>query len=166
MWRAFFYAVGTMLVILGVQCVLVGRFQLSNEATIPETAKRFISGLESSRDPGGQPSNPYSNSPLIENSSANRGFGGRPAPSSSYGPSRFEDRYSGNDRFFSGSGGQQNRPMEFANYTTGNNNAANSAVEPRSSRVISTEDWMPWSLIAAGAIVLIYTHSFQRVSHD
>jgi hypothetical protein len=130
MWRAFFYASGSMLVILGVQCVLVGKFQLSPEATVPDSAKSFLASFESPSDPGWR-----SNSP--------------------FGSTRFDDR-------FAGPNGQPNRRIGFANYSNPANNSGLPGFQRGRSGLIKTEDWMPWSLIAAGAIVLIYTHSFER----
>ena len=53
---------------------------------------------------------------------------------------------------------------------TGNNSvysnasfASVSAPEgPKSKRTFRPKDWMPWSLLAAGSIIVIYTYSLQR----
>jgi hypothetical protein len=35
---------------------------------------------------------------------------------------------------------------------------------PPSRRTIATKDWMPWCFLAAGAVTIMYTSSFQRKS--
>lgn len=36
---------------------------------------------------------------------------------------------------------------------------------PGVNRTIETKDWMPWSLLAAGAVTVMYTSSLQRRSN-
>jgi len=57
---------------------------------------------------------------------------------------------------------QVNRPAAPVNlpYTQAAfSSAANNAASQPSLRLIRSRDWMPWSLLAAGAVVVIYTFS-------
>lgn len=57
-------------------------------------------------------------------------------------------------RIIKGSQGQINSPFQQAGYQ----NYAGPA--PRSpNRVVQTKDWMPWSLLATGTIIVLYTYS-------
>jgi hypothetical protein len=135
MWRAFFYASGIMLIILGLECIVIGRFVISKESAIARVTRKFI-GNEGS----------FSGSPPV-NSQAN-GYG---SAQSQFGPTRFSDNpfsMASNDR-------TQGNPFNLASQRTGTSLTAG-AVQGRN---FTTEDWMPWSLIAAGAIVTLYTHS-------
>lgn len=155
-----------MLIILGIQCVLIGRFNVAEEASLSRVAKRFLGGLEgnsSSEFPeSGGSLNGFRD---IPNSPLAGGYGGRPGQTSAYGLSRFNDQRGGNDRFFPANNFNSNSGrMALANYSNPADSAGSTGPLRASVRSFKTEDWMPWSLIAAGAIVLIYTHSFERRS--
>lgn len=49
---------------------------------------------------------------------------------------------------------QMNSPFQQVSYPTYSAQANNV-----SSRVVQTKDWMPWSLLATGAIIVLYTYS-------
>ena len=34
------------------------------------------------------------------------------------------------------------------------------------SRIVQTKDWMPWSLLAAGALIVLYTYSLPKSHHS
>lgn len=38
--------------------------------------------------------------------------------------------------------------------------------KPIATRVVQTRDWMPWSLLGAGALIVLYTHSLPRHHND
>jgi hypothetical protein len=49
-----------------------------------------------------------------------------------------------------------------AGYGTSNANPAQAPLTPGSARrlkILRTKEWMPWSLIAAGTIIVLYTKS-------
>ncbi len=64
--------------------------------------------------------------------------------------------YSGTDRTFP-SLGTQNGGGLFR--SAGYSNYSNTQDYLRSKRVIQTRDWMPWSLLAVGAMIVLYTYS-------
>lgn len=137
MWRAFFYACGIMLIILGMECILVGRFMISKESAINRVARKFLGSEVGSA----------AQSPV----GLANGYG---SASSSFGPSRFGDNpfsTASNQR------SQFNSPFNLAGQRSGAPMVANSKI----GRIVHTEDWMPWSLIAAGTIVTLYTHSLR-----
>jgi len=39
---------------------------------------------------------------------------------------------------------------------------ATAAAPIKKSRIVQTRDWMPWSLLATGAIIVLYTYSLPR----
>jgi hypothetical protein len=139
MWRAFFYAAGLMLIILGVECIVVGRFRLSPDSSFNKLARKVWG--ESQETVSGQP----------DNRILARGFGSNP---SQFGPSRFN-----NDPFFNVSNNlKQNTEAAFNLPRQG----IPTTKSGRGEKTITTEDWMPWSLIAAGAIISLYTQSLNR----
>ncbi len=83
MWRAFFFAVGTMLVIVGIECLLIDSATLASDRLAPEPV---------------------------------------------------------NYSWF-----QQPEPMQLS-----------------SDRVVRPPDWIPWSLIASGAVVILYAMTLPR----
>lgn len=164
MWRAFFFAVGVMLIILGFECLVAERFYVS-QGRIPNVVARMLSG--------------EADGPLMQGAGPNAGlaFGGQPRlggdPSvSQFGsPSRFSDQYSGAGQSYYGGApaaglqqnGQQNgqQPFRLTGYGSpqerGPANA--SLANPNRVHVLTPKDWMPWSLLAAGSLVVLYTNT-------
>ncbi len=170
MWRSFFFAVGTMLIILGAQCIIVGEFSVSNDSSIAEIGKRIIrtgqntlAGNEIAVET--QPDR-FSAEPNFL-----RGFGGQPGGTASqrnstYGESRMAGNRFGNDQFFNALPTSSNGNSPFRLPGQRNSTLPTQAVSQpiglsARPKVIRTEDWMPWSLIAAGTIVVLYTKSWQ-----
>lgn len=55
-----------------------------------------------------------------------------------------------------------NRPFQTAGYSNYRNNYYNQNQSPAGNlrkRVFQTKEWMPWSLLAAGSIIVLYTYS-------
>ncbi|MBX3416594.1 MAG: hypothetical protein KF851_03250 [Pirellulaceae bacterium] len=50
-----------------------------------------------------------------------------------------------------------------SDFQTGFNSSPGTNIR-QSGRTIATKDWMPWCLLAAGAVTIMYTSSFQRKS--
>lgn len=96
MWRALFLALGINAIILGTECMLLDRVELSPAVTQHQQSL----------------ANDYSRPSLFQNSVF-----------------QFQD---------------------------------NNVVGPR--RVFKPREWMPWSLIATGIIIVVYTSSYQRRS--
>jgi hypothetical protein len=136
MWRAFFYACGIMLIILGIECIVIGRFVVSNESTITRVARKIFGSEIMSSNPA--------------TVGLANGYG---SSTSGYGPSRF------NDSPFSMASNERGlaNPFNLASQRSGS--PALTSAKP--GRIFNTEDWMPWSLIAAGTIVTLYTHSLR-----
>ena len=170
MWRSFFFAVGTMLIILGAQCIIVGEFSVSTDSSIAKIGKRVINSGQNAFS---------SNEMAVELQQAgmptetnySRGYGGQLGGNSSqrnstYGDSRMSGNRFGNDQFFNAipTSSNSNSPFQLpgrANSTNPTQTVSQSLGQTAKPKVIQTEDWMPWSLIAAGAIVVLYTKSWQ-----
>lgn len=142
MWRAFFLAVGTMLIILGLQCLVVDQFTVSQEGKLAKLANKVVDIIEA------PPEKPAAggdvNFPLADR-------GGVQSP---YGPSRFQDPFAPS----AGTAGGSNPTFGLAGFRNGNDAAAGPK-KVRKTRKVPTRDWMPWSLLAAGTIVVLYTKS-------
>lgn len=145
MWRAFFYASGIMLIILGVECIVIGRFRVAPEAGFTKLAQKAWGNFDSSfaSDDGEGRAFPNAQGPLR----------------SQFGPSRFN-----NDPFFNASSNlAQSRENSF---NLPNHTGVGGSQVGKKPKTITTEDWMPWSLIAAGAIISLYTRSLNRNTGD
>lgn len=168
MWRAFFFAVGAMAIIVGIECIVVGRFTISQEARLPQ----FVANLLDERGQANQNFADNANQAygqLANGQPAVEGYGGAPGLASRFGQSRFGGSQYGNDQFFSGGNGFSNQaaggnsPFALTGYGSNPNELASAAnggwKTPKSPKIIATQDWMPWSLIAAGTIIMLYTNS-------
>jgi hypothetical protein len=163
MWRAFFFAVGTMLIILGLECLVTERFVVQG-ARIPGFVAKVLDGA--SKQPGSGP----------------HGSNQSPAQTaSSFGPSRLNDNFAGpyqpagnyyggvpsssqgsnaNPQFsLAGFGKQQSTTAPATPPWQGVGRQPNSGSTRVQSRVIQPKDWMPWSLLAAGSLVVLYTNT-------
>lgn len=127
MWRAFFFSIGIMLIILGLECLVAESFVVHG-ARIPGVVAKVLDGTSKSPSAGQ--------------------FAG--SGNSAFGPSRFNNQYqpSGYSQF------------SLAGYGSQPNGAApNTASIGASPRVVTPKEWMPWSLLAAGTLVVLYTNS-------
>lgn len=161
MWRAFFFAVGTMLIILGVECLVVERFVVQR-ARIPAAVAKVLDGTSKKVEPGGNIAQ------ALSPSNQNPG-----SASSSFGPSRFSDNFSNPGGYYGGvpSSRQSSNPNSgfslagFGQQSTGiaplTEARRNASQSPSSTRIriIQPKDWMPWSLLAAGTLVVLYTNT-------
>lgn len=166
MWRAFFLAVGVMLIILGVECLVLDKFVVASRARMPAALSKIIDKITAPDPPAqglggiGQP-NLATNPAQTPNA-----FG------SQFGPSRFGTPYANGyqpPNFYGGNPtGQLNAPANspfsltaYGSPNTGGVNPVGSQLEPP-SRVVQTKDWMPWCFLAVGTLVVLYTRSTGR----
>lgn len=164
MWRAFFFAIGTMLIILGLECLVTEKF-IIHGARIPGVVAKFLDGA--SKRPGAG----------IQNSTGS-GF-------SPYGPSRFEENFAGQSQpsgnFYGGTPSNASGDSQFSlagfgkqesgigpgrQPAAGYGRQANQNSGRQQKKVLRPKDWMPWSLIAAGSLVVLYTNSTERRGHS
>lgn len=150
MWRSFFFAVGAMLIILGLECLVADRFEISNRTRIPKLVAQ-----------------------MFEEGKTQEGIGSRLGSTgdSRYGKSLFQSPFSNNQSltsqdYYGGVSSSNlrqpaNRPFSLAGFGgKGSENSSNLRLNPgKPTRVIYTKDWMPWSLLAAGTLVVLYTKS-------
>lgn len=151
MWRAFFFSVGTILFILGLQCLVVDKFYVNQNGRVSDLVNKALNVIDSSGTSG-------ANQPNSMVAGQNRATLPNTGTSSAYGPSRFQTAPYSPAQFNSNNpanyGGQGFQSAGFPQPTTGSGNVA---VKP--SRPLKTEDWMPWSLLAVGTIIVLYTKS-------
>lgn len=183
MWRSFFFAVGIGLMVLGAEALVFERIDIAQSTPVPE----FLNKLLQQTDSNGvvlapaAPQQPFSpsNANVNTNPLASQFNGGvsNPFNGSQFGPSRFSGPSAGgyggqrvdlsrsglvtnNNRSF----GTEAYPVSFANPVANQGTANNSpfAAAPTSltgRQAMVVKDWMPWSLLAAGAIIFLYTSS-------
>lgn len=163
MWRAFFFAVGTMLIIMGLECLVIERFVVQ-DARIPGFVAQVLDG--SPQELGGGPFT-YQN-----------GAGSAASP---FGPSRFNDDFANQNQplgnFYGGvpnSGQRQDTNSQFSLAGFGKQRSTIAPLKQRATgrsfqsyprsvrpqtRIVEPKDWMPWSLLAAGSLVVLYTNT-------
>ena len=184
MWRSFFYALGYILIISGVQTLVLDHVVTARAIRLPKIVRNAIDDdLANGRQPlanvnyGGAGLSPNGGAGLSVNAAdrgsqvgfSNNSFG----PSNSrFGPSRFagpQYGHYGGPRVdyapqYAGAGGEA-RQMQQAGFQQV---AAGSPLQLNDSQrqIFYTRDWMPWSLLAIGTMVVLYTRSWQTGNHD
>ncbi|MDA7924278.1 hypothetical protein N9061_01425 [bacterium] len=162
MWRAFFFAVGIMLIITGLECLVTQQFVIHG-ARVPNFVAAML--FDGPKDTNVTPSN----------DALRMAQGGYQAPrstarNSGFGSSSFDDPYqtesnyrrqNGNQRSdFSLAGfGQrrtENAPMAAPKVKQQNQTTL---IGPDKTGVFRPQDWLPWCLLAAGTLVVLYTNS-------
>lgn len=178
MWRAFFFAIGTMLIILGLECLVTGQFVVADGSRAKAILARLLDSDHSAKD------QPASIQPgLASNQQGGAGFGS-PQTVSSFGPSRFDSspfdaQYQPRTSYYGGrpnstSTQKPNSQFSLAGFGTPTRPPIAPMPQPTASlkknsatRVITPKEWVPWSLLAAGTLVVLYTNSTsQRYSND
>jgi hypothetical protein len=219
MWRAFFFATGTSLILLGAQCLVVDQYQIVDKTRVPSFVSKILdkvstpdssvqsppmlqAGFPSQIQPGQfqpgqlQPGQFQPGQAVARNPSP---FSLPSSNGSRFGPSRFDSSSMGNGNFGSsgfptGGSGQfyggvpssRNNP-QFSLSGFGNSPRSGSQISPAqiqfqpngqgvgprvssnpliSGRLIQTKEWMPWSLLAAGTLVVLYTKSTRRYNGE
>ena len=179
MWRSFFFALGIGLMVLGAEALVFERFVISPTAHLPKFLDKVYE--KGSSDSFAQ-SIGNQLSPFSANAQTVNGNGqdfrlpnySQASQGSQFGPSRFSGPQNGNygggrvDLSRSGLNSSPNQSAGPAAYPAsfGNNpaiaNNGQASFGNSVSRTIVTKDWMPWSLLAAGAIIFLYTSSHRR----
>ena len=167
MWRSLFLAFGIVLVVMGLECIVVGRFTIARDARLPPFLKKMIdnsadlSPLAGSGTAGTGQSNAN-----VAPARAVSGYGGIPNTVSGYGPSRFGGGQYGNGPYLgsaesgAGAANPQFSLSGFGGESKGDTPAVSvSGPSIGRTRIVHTQDWMPWSLIAAGSIIVLFTNT-------
>ena len=177
MWRAFFYSVGYMTIFVGLQSLAFERVQLAPGKDVLQIVKRSLRedlAGQGAQSAGREGLSPLSSDPLLARSSNPSG--------SAFGPSRYSNGGFGGSAFSAapyrdltqngglgtGSGQSSGVPrVDLAGYqsqvrSTGLRQGTAAQGKIKTGRVIQTKDWMPWSLLATGAVIVLYTRSFRR----
>ncbi len=171
MWRSLFLAVGIYSLLLGGQTLVVDQFLTAGPRDLPGIRDSNAANINqaSYSAPGYYNTNSQAN-PFARNAA-------NPAPN--IDPAVNDNRYLT---------GLQHSPYQLTGYGSGNNGGSydsgyrtdgfstggdqyETAFQPAPGslvrqRIIRTKDWMPWSLIAFGSVVVIYTTSFSRRGSD
>ena len=157
MWRSFFFAVGTILILLGVQCLILEEFRIDENSRLFTIAKRTNLALDET--PNFSLTPPSSQVPAV----ANQQRFSLPSATSYYGgPSRFQN--SGYDRrspLSQQSLTQASNPAYLSQFSDGYNRDRVKAI-----RRYPVADWMPWGFLAAGTIISLYTNSTGRSNYS
>jgi hypothetical protein len=151
MWRSFFLAVGIGLMVLGVEALVFERVLVNETAKLPKFLNgAFEKDLSDSfaipHNIPGQANSRGQSYPAFQNAAASDVQRAAYASGSRFGPSRFSGPRSG------GYGGPR---VDLSR-----------SGQPRGPRVIVSKEWMPWSLLAAGAIIFLYTSSHGRSAKE
>ncbi len=190
MWRSFFYAVGIGLFGLGLQTLVVDHFNVPKDTRLQNVIRKILSdenpnangaGFGANAQPGLAIQTSGNPVPFQNNQNGFRPFQGRQT-GSRFGPSRFEGPAYGDYGGARVSTVGTRQPFfsqgNFGNSPAGNTNTGVNAIQagypgstvqqqslqkPRTAiQRINVREWMPWSLLAAGAITFLYTHSIGR----
>jgi len=193
MWRSLFYAVGIGLFSLGLQTLVVEHVTVPKNTKFQRLMKKVFEDDKSvavNGQPGsnrvaanqaqaapnwGQQAQASNQGPV-----ANQGYAANAG--SRFGPSRFSGPAYGTG--YGGSrvnanpvrraplfGGSQQNPVQnrtnaqFARFGTQQQRAP-AVQSPAKLQKVIVREWMPWSLLASGAIVFLYTHTHQRRRYD
>ena len=183
MWRSFFLAVGIGLMGLGVEALVFERVVVNQTAKLPNFLnglfeKNYSDSLAIAENFPSQ-STPTFQDSGIQNPNASN-FQRVPYSSTSrFGPSRFSGPqsggYGGGRVDLSRSGISTNNaqaatasPVSFANDANPASSSRDSGIasQIQGPRTIVTKDWMPWSLLATGVIIFLYTSSHGRSKNE
>ncbi len=162
MWRAFFFAVGIMLIITGLECLVTQQFVIHG-ARVPNFVAAML--FDGPADKITTPTNEgfrmaQAGYQAPRSTTRNSGFG-----SSSFGdPYGTENNYrrqNGNQRSEFSLAGFGQRRSEIAPMATPKpkQQSQTTVIGPDKTGVFRPQDWLPWSLLAAGTLVVLYTNS-------
>jgi hypothetical protein len=159
---AFFLAVGIMLVVTGLECLVTQQFVIHN-AQVPNfvAAMLFDDSANGSSNPSDEKF-PIAKSGYHAPRSKTRNSG--------FGSSSFNDPYqtesnrrrqSGNQRSDFSLAGFGQRRTEIAPMTVPEvkQKSQVTLTRPDETGVFRPQDWLPWSLLAVGALIVLYTNS-------
>lgn len=171
MWRSLFLALGVFSIILGLETMFVEQVAMTTVRRYPKflSSKSGDIAIQNGANPVfDRPFSGNNPAPIFK------------TPSNTYG-SQYPGTQSGAfNRLFGGSNSQpQNRPgfglAGFSNKSVASDYEGGIASAIKSptitadvpartttKRVIYTKDWMPWSLMAAGTVIVLYTYTLPR----
>ena len=165
MWRSFFFAVGIILILVGLQCLAVEQFRINKNNRLFAFANRANRALEATKSPDGLRNQ---NNFALQNGQAqnlaNQQRFSLPSSESYYGgPSRFQSSaYPTTNSAYGGAGQlsqqslsakQVSNTLNYSDTGYGNNQ------RPKLLKSYPVTDWMPWGFLAAGTIISLYTNS-------
>ena len=189
MWRSLFYAVGIGLFALGLQTLVLEHVTVTKDTKLQKLIKKiladdkpgFASNQSIPQQYGAPNSNPFARNPATQNQApgGNQSFGFNNG--SRFGPSRFSGPAygtgygggrvnssqvaNGAPQFGSSSQFQNRTNAQLVGFNNGTTVGPANGNFPKLQNVMVRE-WMPWSLLASGAIIFLYTHSHHRRRFD
>ena len=165
MWRSFFFAVGIVLVLIGLQSLAVEEFRVDKNNRLFSFAKRANRAIEAtaSRDnlrrqnglglPNGQGSN-FANQQQFSLPSSESYYGGP----SRFQTSSYQSAYGGGPQL-SQQSLSSNPISNNANFRQVGFETNSASSRPKVLQSYPVTDWMPWGFLAAGTIISLYTNS-------
>ena len=178
MWRSFFYAVGIGLFTLGLQALVTDHVMVPKDTRLQKIIKKI---LDDEKGPAGNvAARPQQSGPstaprsTLWRGQAQNGFGGVNT-GSRFGPSRFAGPaygtgYGGariNSNFNSpppsNSGVFRTQPnSQLASFRNNGAPRKPAATKAPALQKFLIREWMPWSLLATGAIIFLYTRTIDK----
>ena len=190
MWRSLFYSVGIGLFALGLQALVVEHVTVSKNTKIQKLFRKIFDdkpAVANQAFPGqfatpnvnqfgsnvaGQSQTPIGNQAYSFNTGSRFGpsrFSG-PAYGTGYGGSRINTQLASSPQFGSTQFGStpqlQNRTNAQLAGFRGGTPAGSAGINQSQLQSIFVREWMPWSLLASGAIIFLYTHTHHRRRFD
>lgn len=172
MWRSFFFAVGIIFVLLGIQCLLVDQFYVNQNGKLSDLFNKVLNVVDPQK-PDGSQIGASSTNPNLAGANFNPSSRTMTLPQygSQYGPSRFQaSPYSPAQNGYGNPTSYGGQPFQNAGFAQpvantsigGTSEASRPSAKP--PRPVQTKDWMPWCFIAAGTIISLYTKSLRNYS--
>ena len=178
MWRSFFLAVGIFTILVGLETMVVDHVIMTNVRRIPKMVTGKAKGMVNAPAPVVAQNQPVTarSQPRFQMPTFNRPLNSGP---SARRPTTYRGTQSATfNRVLDSSGSSQTNRSPGNGFPRLQNRGNNLAAQPvattptapqpsrlKRSRIVETKDWMPWSLLATGTIIILYTHSLGR-SHE
>lgn len=180
MWRSLFYAVGIALFVSGLQGLVVDHVLVPKNTKLQKLIRKILSDDNSAvqKNVAVQPAvatNSNLQAPLYgQTGTGSQPYGGVNT-GSRFGPSRFSGvaygtgygggRVNSPGQNAPGFGGLQNQNQgnaQLAGFRSNGPSASAAPQNPVALQKFVVREWMPWSLLASGAIIFLYTHTIHR----
>ena len=172
MWRSFFLAVGIFTIVVGLESMVVDQVVMTNVRRVPRIVSATARNLVNPSSPSGIQTKPLESGPQTpyQMPTFKRPLASGPPTSggNAYRGTQAATFNRGFDPTVRNRAAQQ-PATGFAGFqSAGNNLAPPPAAVPKNKprvrrpRIIQVKDWMPWSLLAAGTIIVLYTQSHGR----
>lgn len=174
MWRSLFYAVGIGLFSLGLQTLVLDHVQVEKNTKLQRLVRKILEDdTSAAAGKRAAPQNVERLTPDWQQQNPQY-LSGIQGTGSRFGPSRFAGSAYG-----VGYGGPRvtNSPTPQRSFGSGTGNAQfagfrSGVTAPQAGKKpvlqkIKIREWMPWCLLASGAIIFLYTNTLhRRKSHD